>query len=54
MLEWITSAPLPKSVVISAAFADAYPGKLEPLGKFKLKDVEGEQALFTLSSVPST
>ena len=39
---------LGKSVVISAAFADAYPGKLEPLGKFKLKDVEGEQALFTL------
>ena len=39
---------LGKSVVISAAFADVYPGKLEPLGNFKLKDVEGEQALFTL------
>ncbi|HUQ75225.1 MAG TPA: DUF427 domain-containing protein [Burkholderiales bacterium] len=39
---------LGKSLVISAAFADNYPGKLEPLGKFKLKDVEGEQELFTL------
>jgi adenylate cyclase len=39
---------LGKSIVISAAFADSYPGKLEMLGKFKLKDVEGEQELFTL------
>ena len=39
---------LGKNVVISAAFADSYPGKLAPLGKFRLKDVEGEQELFTL------
>jgi adenylate cyclase len=39
---------LGRNVVISSAFADVYAGKLEPLGKFKLKDVEGEQALFTL------
>lgn len=35
-------------VVISAAFADAYPGKLPSLGRHALKDVEGEQELFTL------
>ncbi|HEY3076896.1 MAG TPA: hypothetical protein VGJ74_17130 [Burkholderiales bacterium] len=45
---------LGKNVVISAAFAATYPGNLEPLGKFRLKDVEGEQELYTLSSVPST
>ena len=45
---------LGRNLVISAAFAEAYPGKLEALGNFKLKDVEGEQPLFTLSSVPST
>ena len=39
---------LGKPVVISSAFAATYPGKLEPLGKFRLKDVEGEQELFTL------
>jgi hypothetical protein len=39
---------LGRNLVISAAFAEAYPGKLEPLGNFKLKDVEGEQSLFTL------
>jgi adenylate cyclase len=39
---------LGRNVVISSAFAEAYAGKLEPLGQFKLKDVEGEQALFTL------
>lgn len=39
---------LGKNVVISAAFADSYPGKLVPLGRFPLKDVEGEQELFTL------
>lgn len=39
---------LGRNVVISSAFADTYAGKLEPLGTFKLKDVEGEQALYTL------
>ena len=39
---------LGRDLVISSAFADSYAGKLEPLGKFKLKDVEGEQELFTL------
>jgi adenylate cyclase len=43
---------LGRNVVISAAFADAYRGELEALGKFKLKDVEGEQALFTLPGEP--
>ena len=39
---------LGRDIVISSAFADSYPGKLEPVGKFRLKDVEGEQELFTL------
>jgi adenylate cyclase len=39
---------LGRSVVISSAFAEAYGGKLEPLGRFRLKDVEGEQELYTL------
>ena len=39
---------LGRNVVISAAFAQAYPGKLEALGRYHLKDVEGEQELFTL------
>ena len=39
---------LKRNVVISAAFADAYPSKLVPLGKYPLKDVEGEQDLFTI------
>jgi adenylate cyclase len=43
---------LGRNVVISAAFAGAYGGELEPLGTFKLKDVEGEQALFTLPGEP--
>ena len=46
-VESMTKA-LGKNVVISAAFAQAYAGKLEPLGRFRLKDVEGEQELFTL------
>jgi len=37
-----------RNVVISAAFAQAHAEKLEPLGRFRLKDVEGEQELFTL------
>ena len=39
---------LGRNVVISAAFAESYSGNLAPLGKFRLKDVEGEQELFTL------
>jgi adenylate cyclase len=39
---------LGRNVVISAAFAARYGGKLASLGKHKLKDVEGEQELFTL------
>jgi adenylate cyclase len=39
---------LGKSVVISSAFAAACPDRLAPLGTFKLRDVEGEQELFTL------
>jgi class 3 adenylate cyclase/uncharacterized protein (DUF427 family) len=39
---------LGRPLVISAAFADAYPGKLASLGKHALKDVQGEQELFTL------
>jgi class 3 adenylate cyclase/uncharacterized protein (DUF427 family) len=35
-------------VVISASFADNFPGKLASLGKHALKDVEGERELFTL------
>ena len=40
---------LGKNIVISAAFADNYAGKLESLGKHKLKDVEGDQELFTIA-----
>ncbi len=39
---------LDKLVLFSASFADTYPGKLQSLGKHALKDVEGEQELFTL------
>ena len=39
---------LDRQVVLSASFADTYPGKLLPLGKYALKDVDGEQELFTL------
>jgi adenylate cyclase len=39
---------LGRSVVVSAAFADACAERLVPLGAHKLKDVEGEQALFTV------
>jgi len=46
-VESMTKA-LGRNIVISAAFADSYAGKLESLGKHKLKDVEGEQELFTL------
>ncbi|HEX6298310.1 MAG TPA: DUF427 domain-containing protein [Burkholderiales bacterium] len=35
-------------VVTSATFADSFPGKLVSLGKHALKDVAGEQELFTL------
>jgi len=46
---------LARNIVISGSFADSYAGKLESLGKHKLKDVEGEQELFTLpNSVPGT
>src|SRR5207237_10938409 len=38
------------NVVISNAFAQAYGGRLEALGRHKLKDVEGEQELFTLAA----
>jgi adenylate cyclase len=41
---------LGKSVVISNAFARVCPETLTPLGKLKVKDVEGEQELFTLTS----
>jgi adenylate cyclase len=40
---------LGRNVVISAAFAAACPEPLAPLGAHKLKDVEGEQALYTLA-----
>jgi len=39
---------LERQVVLSASFADTYPGKLLPLGRHALKDVDGEQELFTL------
>jgi adenylate cyclase len=39
---------LGRNVVISAAFAAAYRGALQSLGRHRLKDVEGEQELFTL------
>jgi adenylate cyclase len=39
---------LDRRVVVSKSFADAYPGKLAPLGKHALKDVAGTQELFTL------
>jgi uncharacterized protein (DUF427 family)/class 3 adenylate cyclase len=42
------SKTLGRSIVVSAAFAERYAGKLASLGKHKLKDVEGEQELFTL------
>ena len=41
---------LGRNVVISNAFAQAYGGRLESLGRHTLKDVEGEQELFTLAS----
>lgn len=37
------------SVVVSSAFAEAWPEQLVSLGRHKLKDVEGEQELFTLT-----
>ena len=42
---------LGRNIVISAVFAQRYAGKLESLGKHKLKDVEGDQELY---SVPGT
>jgi adenylate cyclase len=39
---------LGRHIVISSAFARAYGGSLESLGRHKVKDVEGEQELFTL------
>ena len=41
---------LGRSVVVSRAFAEASGERLESLGLHKLKDVEGEQELFTLGS----
>ena len=38
---------LGRNVIVSAAFADACAARLESLGRHKLKDVEGEQELFT-------
>ncbi len=43
------SKALGRSVVVSSAFADACGDKLVSLGHHKLKDVEGEQELFTLA-----
>jgi adenylate cyclase len=40
---------LGRNVVISSAFAAAYGGQLRSLGSHRLKDVEGEQELFTLA-----
>jgi|1185.fasta_scaffold07019_3 adenylate cyclase len=40
---------LGRNIVISSSFADSYAGKVESLGKHMLKDVEGEQELFTLA-----
>jgi adenylate cyclase len=42
---------LGRNIVISAAFAQRYAGKLQSLGKHKLKDVEGDQELFTLPAL---
>jgi class 3 adenylate cyclase/uncharacterized protein (DUF427 family) len=39
---------LGRPIVISRAFAQAYGGPLQSLGRHKVKDVEGEQELFTL------
>jgi adenylate cyclase len=39
---------LDRNVIVSAAFADACAEPLESLGRHKLKDVAGEQELFTL------
>ena len=40
---------LGRDVVVSSAFAAACPEKLVSLGRHRLKDVEGEQELFTLA-----
>lgn len=39
---------LGRTVVVSSAFAAAYGGRLDSLGRHALKDVEGSQELFTL------
>ncbi len=39
---------LQKTVLVSAAFADKYPGKLLSVGRYRLKGLEGERELFTL------
>lgn len=39
---------LGRSVIVSRAFAEAFPDALESLGRHKLKDVEAEQELFAL------
>jgi adenylate cyclase len=39
---------LNRTLVVSSAFAEACPEKLASLGRHKLKDVAGEQELFTL------
>jgi class 3 adenylate cyclase/uncharacterized protein (DUF427 family) len=41
---------LGRKIVISSAFAKAYGGELVALGRHRLKDVEGEQELFTLAA----
>ena len=37
-----------ETVLISSAFADAYPGKLVSKGRYPLKGLEGEHELFIL------
>jgi len=39
---------LEEHVLISSSFADTYPGKLQTVGKHKLKGLEGEHELFTM------
>ncbi len=43
-----------KPVLTSAAFAAAYSGKLESVGRHRLKGLEGEHELFTLPGDPAT
>jgi class 3 adenylate cyclase/uncharacterized protein (DUF427 family) len=41
---------LGRNVIISSTFAAAYAGKLASLGRHQLRDVQGEQELFTLAA----